>query len=174
MSGMHSQHKGMAMPSMKMGMSGMQALQRLSGKEFNISFLSQMIAHHQGAVAMAQQALEVAKHAETKKEAHMVVTDQKREIEQMTVWLQKWYGVQPSEAQGELMKADMKTMTAMKIENDRMFFEMMIPHHQSAIEMSQMVFKRSDKAEVKHLARSIIKAQKAEIIRYKSLLKHVS
>ena len=162
------------MPSMKMGMSGMQALQRLSGKEFNISFLSQMIAHHQGAVAMAQQALEVAKHAETKKEAHMVVTDQKREIEQMTVWLQKWYGVQPSEAQGELMKADMKTMTAMKIENDRMFFEMMIPHHQSAIEMSQMVFKRSDKAEVKHLARSIIKAQKAEIIRYKSLLKHVS
>ena len=71
------------------------------------------------------------------------------------------------------MKADMQPMMEMKIENDRMFFEMMIPHHQSAIEMSQMALKQSDRAEVKQLSSSIIKAQQAEIIRYKRLLKHV-
>ena len=104
----------------------------------------------------------------------MVITDQKKEIAQMTSWLQKWYGVQPSEKEAERMKADMKPMMERKIENDRMFFTMMIPHHQSAIEMSRMALKQSDKAEVKQLAHSIIKAQKAEIVRYKRLLTHVS
>ncbi len=172
MSGMYCQ--GMAMSSMKMGMSGMEALKGLSGKEFNIAFLSQMIAHHQGAVDMAQQALKTAKHAETKKEARMVITNQQKEIAQMTAWLQKWYGVKPSDEQEAMMRADMQPMMDMKIENDQMFFKMMIPHHQSAIEMSQVALTKSDRAEVKHLARSIIKAQKAEISRYKVLLKHVS
>ena len=165
--------KGMAMSSMKMGMRGMEALKKLSGKEFNIAFLSQMIAHHQGAVGMAQQALKIAKHAETKKEARMVIANQQKEIAQMTVWLQKWYGVKPSEEQETMMKADMKPMMDMDIEHDPMFFKMMIPHHQSAIEMSRTALARSDRAEVKQLARNIIKAQKAEIIRYKMLLKHV-
>lgn len=169
---MHGQ--GMAMSSMKMGMSGMEALKGLSGKEFNIAFLSQMIAHHEGAVTMAQQALATAKHAETKKEARMVIANQQKEIAQMTTWLQKWYGLQPSEEQEAMMKADMKPMTEMKVEKDRVFFEMMIPHHQSAIEMSQAALTKSDRAEVKQLARNIIKAQKAEIGRYKVLLKHVS
>ena len=62
----------------------------------------------------------------------------------------------------------------MKIETDRMFFEMMIPHHQSAIAMSEMALKQSERAQVKQLARRIIRAQKAEISRYKSLLRHVS
>ena len=40
--------------------------------------------------------------------------------------------------------------------------------------VSRMALKQSDKAEVKQLAHSIIKAQKAEIVRYKRLLTHVS
>ena len=170
---MNSQHNGMAMPAMKMGMSGMAALKGQSGKAFNIAFMSQMIAHHQSAIDMARQALKAAKHAETKKEARAVITDQTKEIKQMTTWLQKWYGVKPSQDQADLMNADMKTMMEMKIEHDRMFFEMMVPHHQAAIEMSEMALKQSDRAEVKLLAQNIIKAQKAEITRYKSLLHHV-
>ena len=48
-----------------------------------------MVAHHQGAMDMARQTLEVAKHAETKKEAEMVITNQKKEVALMTGWLQK-------------------------------------------------------------------------------------
>ena len=174
MPAMRSGHKNAAMPSMQLGMSGMENLKTLSGKEFNIAFLSQMIAHHQSAIDMAQQALTVAKHAETKKEARMVIADQKKEIGQMTAWLREWYGVKPSKEQEASMKADMKTMMEIKIETDRMFFEMMIPHHRGAIDMSEMALKQSDRPQVKQLARSIIKAQKAEINRYKILLKHVS
>ncbi len=122
---------------------------------------------------MAQQALPIARHAETKREARLVISAQKREIMQMTAWLQNWYGVKPSPEQLELMKADMKEMMSMKITTDRMFFEMMLPHHQGAIEMSRMALTQSDKPEVKQLARSIIRAQEAEIVRYKKLLRHV-
>lgn len=174
MSGTHSQHEGMTTQhSMHLGMSGMEALKGLSGKEFNIAFMSQMIAHHEGAIGMAQQVLKIAKHAETKKEAQMVITGQEKEIAQMTSWLQKWYGVKPSEEQVDLMKADMKEMMSMQITADRMFFEMMMPHHQGAIDMSRIALKQSDKPELKQLARSIIKAQGAEIARYKKLLHHV-
>lgn len=166
-------HQGDASHSMKMGMSGMEALQKRSGKEFNIAFLSQMIAHHKAAVRMAQNALHTASHAETKKEARKVIADQNKEIKQMTVWLQKWYGVKPSQSQMKLANTDMKAMMAMNITTDQMFFEMMMPHHQGAIEMSQLALQRTDRPEVKKLAQNIIKAQKAEIARYKTLLHHV-
>lgn len=100
MSGMHHGHKGMAMQhAMPTGMSGMEALKGLSGKKFNIAFMSQMIAHHRDAIDMAQQTLKLTKLAEVHKEAQMVVTGQKREIAKMTAWLQKWYGVKPSAEQ---------------------------------------------------------------------------
>ena len=171
--GQHQDKMNMSRHAMKMGTSGLDALKALSGKEFNIAFMSQMIAHHQAATDMAQQALQIAKHAETKKEVKKVITEQTKEIKQMNAWLQKWYDVKISQEQADLVKADMKDMMAMKIESDRMFFETMIPHHQAAIVMSQIALKQSDRAEVKQLAQNIIKAQKAEIARYKSLLHHV-
>ncbi len=171
MDGMQGHDKGMQMPVMKMGMSGVHALKGLTGKEYNIAFLSQMIAHHQGAVDMAQQTLKIAKHAETKKEAYMVVENQTKEIRQMTAWLQKWYGVKPSKKHIDLMRADMSSMSGMKIEDDSMFYTMMIPHHQGAIDMSQLSAKQSDKTEVRQLSMDIIKAQKSEISRYTRLLK---
>ena len=103
----------------------------------------------------------------------MVITDQNKEIAQMTSWLRKWYGIAPVEEQMDLVQADMKGMMSMKITTDRMFFEMMMPHHKGAIDMGQMALKQTDRAEVKQLAHNIVKAQKAEIIRYKMLLKHV-
>jgi uncharacterized protein (DUF305 family) len=54
----------------------------------------------------------------------------------------------------------------MPITSDRMFFEMMIPHHRGAIDMSELVPDRSERAEVKQLAQQIIRDQKAEIARY--------
>jgi uncharacterized protein (DUF305 family) len=166
----HNHAMPMGQHSMPMGQSGMEALKRLSGREFTIAFLSQMIAHHQGAIQMAQEALKAARHAETKKEARSVVTNQTKEIKQMTAWLQKWYGVKPSQEQMQRVKADMKGMLEMPITDDRMFFEMMIPHHQGAIEMSRLALRKSERAEVKALARSIIRAQESEIARYKRLI----
>ena len=48
-------------------------------------------------------------------------------------------------------------------EVDKSFIEMMIPHHQGAVEMAQMAVKKAKSPEVKKLAESIIKDQNREI-----------
>jgi uncharacterized protein (DUF305 family) len=51
----------------------------------------------------------------------------------------------------------------MSADVDKSFIEMMIPHHQSGIEMAQMALSRAKSPEIKKLAQSIISAQTREI-----------
>ncbi|HVK06497.1 MAG TPA: DUF305 domain-containing protein [Armatimonadaceae bacterium] len=163
-------HGGTAAMSHEMGTKGVEALKALKGKEFDVAYLSQMIAHHEAAVTMAEQALKNAQKEETKREARNVVDAQKKEIGQMTAWLKEWYGVAPDAKQQALVREDMQGMMSMPITGDRMFFEMMIPHHQGAIDMSRLVPERSERTEVRELAGQIIKAQEAEIKTYRTLM----
>lgn len=80
--------------TMSDAMSGMTA--GLAGKtrdEFDRAFINEMIVHHEGAVAMAEQALRLAKHDEIKQMAQEIIAAQTREINTMRGWLQSWYGV---------------------------------------------------------------------------------
>lgn len=88
------------MHDMAMGTEGMTALRELNGQEFDIAFMSQMIAHHQGAIDMAEQTLKVAQHPETKQEAQKVIDAQSKEIAQMEGWLKDWYNTAPLKEQG--------------------------------------------------------------------------
>jgi uncharacterized protein (DUF305 family) len=54
---------------------------------------------------------------------------------------------------------------------DVMFLQMMIPHHQQAIDISNVALKTSKDAELLTLAKTIIKAQSEEIVQMKSWLK---
>lgn len=155
-----------------MGTKGLSALQSLKGREFDVAFLSQMITHHAAAVDMAKQALKTATKPETKQEAQKVIDAQTKEIAQMTGWLKEWYKTTPDAAQQALVKEDMKAMMAMPVTTDAMFFEMMIPHHQGAIDMSKLVPTRSERPEVRKLAEQIIAAQEAEIKAYQKHLSH--
>jgi uncharacterized protein (DUF305 family) len=160
-------HSGM---SHAMGDSGMKSLRAKTGKDFDVAFLSQMIAHHQAAVVMAKQALSTATKPETKAEAQKVIDSQGKEITQMTGWLKSWYGTTPDKTEQALVNADMKEMMAMPVTTDAMFYEMMIPHHQGAIDMSELAPTNAGRAEVKQLAKQILTAQKAEIEKYHSLM----
>ena len=163
---------GMSGMSMTMGTTGMDALKNLKGKEFDIAYLSQMIAHHQAAVVMANQALKTAKKPETKQNAQKVIEAQTKEISQMTSWLKEWYKTAPDTQQQALVQGDMKAMMSMPVTSDAMFFEMMIPHHQGAIDMSQLAKTRSERSEVKQLAEQIIAAQTKEIADYHKMMGH--
>ena len=55
--------------------------------------------------------------------------------------------------------------------NEIMFAQSMIPHHQQAIDMSNMALKNGASAEVKKLSKGIISAQKKEISQLKYWLK---
>lgn len=163
-----SDHKNMD-HDMKMGNKGVDTLKSLQGKEFDIAFLSQMITHHQGAVDMANEALKVSTRPETKEEAQKVIEAQTQEINQMTSWLKDWYGTEPVSEQQAIMREDMKGMMAMRINNDHAFFDMMIPHHEGAIEMSELADSRAAKPELKEMAQKIIADQQSEIKKYQTL-----
>lgn len=83
-----SMHSGMQgeMDAMMAGLAGK------SGDEFDAAFLSEMIMHHEGAVLMAEAALERAKHEEIKTMARAIITAQTAEIDQMKGWQKVWYG----------------------------------------------------------------------------------
>jgi uncharacterized protein (DUF305 family) len=70
----------------------MAGLQGKTGDEFDKEFLSEMIVHHQGAVSMAQAALQSAKHQEIKDMAQKIISAQTSEITQMQTWEKSWYG----------------------------------------------------------------------------------
>ncbi|MES2471112.1 MAG: DUF305 domain-containing protein [Patescibacteria group bacterium] len=76
-------------------MSGMTSgLEGKTGDKFDKAFITGMIVHHEGAVAMAQSALQNAKHEEIKKMAQAIITAQTNEITQMKAWLKAWYGIE--------------------------------------------------------------------------------
>ena len=56
---------------------------------------------------------------------------------------------------------------------DIMFLQMMIPHHQQAIDISNLALKVSQDPELKTLAQSIATAQAAEIIQMKAMLAQI-
>ncbi|MFF9349414.1 DUF305 domain-containing protein [Streptomyces sp. NPDC014734] len=82
MPGMHHGPDGAGMPGMMSGedMSGLEAAE---GKDFDKKFARLMIAHHEGAVTMAEKERKDGRNAEAKKLAGAVITAQTAEIEQM-------------------------------------------------------------------------------------------
>ncbi|MEX0271918.1 DUF305 domain-containing protein [Leptolyngbyaceae cyanobacterium UHCC 1019] len=58
---------------------------------FDLRFLNAMTPHHQGAVTMAQDALNKSKRPEIQKLANDIIVSQKAEISQMEKWRKAWY-----------------------------------------------------------------------------------
>jgi uncharacterized protein (DUF305 family) len=149
----------------------------LKGEDYDRLFLSNMIAHHEGAVDMAELALTNAKHQEIKDLANAIVTAQTSEIKDMTSWQAQW-GYPPSS--GEMMMdhsamgmmADMDSMTeSLKGLTgdafDKQFMSSMIEHHQSAIDMAVSGKTNAFHSEVITLTENIVKAQSSEITQMK-------
>jgi uncharacterized protein (DUF305 family) len=90
---------GGMMPGFGMPMSGMPArgMPMMGGfasvppDQIDATFMTWMIAHHQGAIDMAALAEERAAHQEVKDLAASIITSQSAEIQMMKGWLSDWY-----------------------------------------------------------------------------------
>ena len=60
--------------------------------EFDLRFINAMIPHHEGALAMAEQALQNSERPELRQVSEDILSSQQAEIDQMTQWRQEWYG----------------------------------------------------------------------------------
>jgi len=128
-----------------------------------------MVPHHQGAINMANVALENAEHPEIQQLAQNVISTQEAEIDELKAIKQREYGT--SEVPTETSPEEMKTMGVMaapkELANeqpfDKAFIDAMIPHHQSAIDMAQVAYEETGDSEIKDLALGIVTAQQQEI-----------
>ncbi|KPV54740.1 hypothetical protein SE17_01805 [Kouleothrix aurantiaca] len=149
---------------------------------FDQRFLDQMIMHHQGAVMSAQMMIADSARPELRDLAQRITTAQQREIAQMQQWRNDWYGASstgtmPSMMNGGMIGAgmmnrdQMRQMMGANADFDRMFLQMMIPHHQAAISMAQQALNQAEHPELKTLAQSIVTTQQAEISEMQSYLR---
>ena len=139
-------------------------------------FIEQMIPHHEGAIAMANLALQKAKHPEIKTLATAIIAAQTTEIQSMNGWYQDWFGSAVPKVSTGMMGGGMMSQNGMHmggqedmtaLENasdfDKAFIEEMIPHHQLAIMMANMLQSGTNRPEMQQLAKNIISSQSKEI-----------
>jgi uncharacterized protein (DUF305 family) len=143
-------------------------------------FIEQMIPHHEDAIIMSNLALQKAQREETKTLAKNIIDSQSKEIEQMKVWYKDWFGKEvPTgiEVMGHHGMSMGKTSMHMgmmgdetditRLEEagdfDKAFIGEMIPHHQMAVMMANMLKNSTSRPEMEKLAEDIISAQNKEI-----------
>ena len=139
----------------------------------DLMFAQMMIPHHQQAVDMGTLAEALASSQEVKDLAVAIAGEQDAEILLMQSWLDKanvsmeMHHSMPMP--GMLTEADMaELMDTRGAEFDSLFLELMIAHHEGAIDMAKTVLD-SKNPEVKALAEAIVKTQAEQIDYMKQL-----
>lgn len=154
-----------------------------SKQPYDLQFLDTMAHHHQGAINMAKMALTQTSSAGIKTFAQDIITKQEQEIAQFKTWREAWYSGKSDATNMKMPGMShttnlmQKNMPALQVAQgmafDRLFLELMIPHHQSAIDMSKPALKKLQHPELKESARKIIDDQAKEITQMKQWLQQM-
>ena len=159
--------------------------------EADIAFAQGMIPHHRQAVDMANLAADRAESDQVKQLATAIQQAQGPEIQQLQGFLAAWgapeSGGMPNMSQEHNMPGmeqnGMSGMSGMMsdqqmqqleqasgVEFDRMWLQMMIAHHEGAVQMAQTELRDGRNPEAKALAQTIIDAQQSEITQMQEML----
>ncbi|MBU4337256.1 MAG: DUF305 domain-containing protein [Actinobacteria bacterium] len=146
----------------------------------DIEFAQMMIVHHQGALEMAQLAVDRAESPDVKELAERIEAAQQPEIEMMQSWLRAW-GAEPLDPAGAMPGMDHGSMMdtgeggmasgsqmqqlqdAQGAEFDTLFLQLMTVHHQGAVAMAQAEVDNGESTDALALAQQVIIDQTAEI-----------
>ena len=130
-------------------------------------FAAMMKMHHMGALEMAQAEIAAGTDAEIKAMAQKMVDAQQKEIAELNTFLS---GHNAHGGGDAFHKEVMAQMSSMKMDMDhsgsvdKQFVQMMIPHHQGAIDMSKAYIRSGAHEEkLKTMANKIIADQQKEI-----------
>lgn len=157
-----------------------------SHNEADVIFAQGMLPHHRQAVEMSELALARAEDPEVLALAEEVAAAQEPEIVTMTAFLEAWGAEVPDE--GTVMSMEMEgldhggmagmmspeEMTALGSAEgttfDQMFLQMMVEHHEGAVDMAKTELTEGENPTAKELAQAVIGTQESEIERMKGLL----
>lgn len=150
----------------------------------DVTFAQDMIVHHRQAIEMAEIALESDRgaSADVSPLAADIQAAQDPEIEKMTEWLETWG--RPVEREMQMSdEPDMASMPGMMSDEDiadlgdlsgpefdQRWLNMMVAHHQGAIDMATQVTRDGVSVEVRGLASQIVNTQEAEVREMSALI----
>jgi uncharacterized protein (DUF305 family) len=156
----------------------------------DVTFAQQMVPHHQQAVEMAKLVPSHSTNQKVLELASQIQQAQDPEIQKMTGWLQTWGAPAPTTGMnmpgmnmpgmdhgsmpGMMTSDDMTKLGQVKgAAFDRLWLQMMIQHHQGAVEMAKTELQQGASNEAKQLAQQIIDTQQKEIATMSQLLGQV-
>ena len=151
-------------------------------------FARDMMVHHAQAVEMAEIIRDKTENDRIETLATDITLTQQAQIGQMQGWLHLWdlplagteapmtwmgmptEGRMPGMASGEEIN---RLRDLPPGEADRLFLQLMIPHHEAAVPMSNAVLERTGNPAVEGLANAIVSSQEAEISIMQALLRDI-
>ncbi|MGP3949556.1 DUF305 domain-containing protein [Streptomyces sp. 7N604] len=147
----------------------------------DVAFATGMIPHHRQAVEMADLAADRASSQQVKELADKIKKAQGPEIKTMSGWLESWGEQVPAEDEGmdhggHGMPGMMSADDMAKLEKssgkafDTAFLEMMVKHHEGAVEMAKTEQSQGAHKAAKDMAKDIVTSQTAEITQMNKLL----
>jgi uncharacterized protein (DUF305 family) len=166
-----------------------------SFNDADVMFAQQMIPHHQQAIEMAQMAASHTQNPKVRALAARIEAAQAPEIKTMTGWLHAWGkpvptampgmmspmpgmmgsptpGMSGAAVPGMMSPQEMSQLAAAHgAQFDRLFLQMMITHHQGAVEMARTEQAEGLNPAAKKLARQIETSQTAQIALMQHMLK---
>jgi uncharacterized protein (DUF305 family) len=144
-----------------------------SANSADMTFVNEMIPHHQSAIAMAEIAQKRAEHPQLRSLAGVIITAQEAEIATLESvqseidsggheGMDMGSGHSGMSSQEMGMDGDVTSLETAK-PFDKAFIAMMIAHHEGAVLMAREELANGELPELKTLAANIIKSQSAEI-----------
>ncbi len=164
-----SKTENVMMKAMDESMMAMHQAKQTGNPDYD--FAAMMIPHHEGAIKMAQVVVSQGKSKALIDFSKKVIEAQKMEIQLFNDFLEGASQKPASNAAqfkrdlNQSMKPMMDGMANIKRYNgiDKDFVALMIPHHQSAVEMANAYLPYSTNPKMKMVAQQIIAAQEEEI-----------
>ena len=156
--------------------------------EADVTFAQGMLPHHRQAIEMSELAADRAEDPEVLTLTEEISAAQEPEIRTLTAFLEAWGADVPAEDMsmdgmdhgGDEAMDDMAGMmgpddmtaleSAQGAEFDEMFLQMMVEHHEGAVDMAETQVDEGENPGAVDLAETIIETQESEIQRMQDLL----
>ncbi|MGW6932202.1 DUF305 domain-containing protein [Lentzea sp. NPDC054927] len=143
----------------------------------DVTFAQNMVPHHEQALEMAKLVPSRSTNEKVRGLAERVEKAQDPEITQMNEWLKQWGATTKQNHEGHDMAGMMSGEDMAKLESssgpefDRQWLDMMIKHHEGAVEMAKTELEQGKDANAKKLAQAVVDGQQQEITEMKDLLR---